>query len=84
MKSIPPSLANCIGHRESAKFEKTLIYLRQDNNEEHKNKYVTEGHNVKLRLRTPFRDPFVPALARTKATMGKITKKCNVSIWCKL
>lgn len=30
---------------------------------------------MKLRLRTPFREPFVPALAGTKATKGKIIKK---------
>lgn len=50
----------------------------------HKNKYVTVSDYAKVRLRSPFRERFVPALAFTKATKGKIIKKWYASIRRKL
>lgn len=42
----------------------------------HENKYVTVGHYVRVRLRTPFKGSFRAGASCTKATKGKIRNKC--------
>lgn len=65
---------------ERKKIQQIHLFMCQDKNEQHKNKYVTDAHYRGIRLRTPFRGRFVPALVlQQRQQRGKIRKNIGIN-----